>query len=357
MKTPYREIGILVRANHLTRAIEEALLRHKIPYVVSGGMSFFSRKEVKDVLSYLTVVVNPDDDMSLLRVVNTPRRGLGKGVIEELVGIARRHSASLYGALKIATAPASGEAGESGAIGAKARAEIRRFVELIESTRDAAGVRGGMAAGARALVERIDYRGWLVSQHKKEEVARWKYQNVESLVNSIADYEADSENPRPSLRDYLVGINLLQMEENRDKDEVDKVNLMTVHAAKGLEFDVVFIAGTEEGLFPHERTVEEAGGDVEEERRLFYVAVTRARRKLYISAAATRRRLGVPLVSSPSSFIEEIPPELCETYEEKIVGDDEAGDYFGRLKEKFGAKVIERGHEAHEGNEGHEGRK
>ncbi|MBN2353926.1 MAG: UvrD-helicase domain-containing protein [Spirochaetales bacterium] len=337
-RVPYREIGILVRANHLTRAIEEALLRHRIPYVVSGGMSFFNRKEVKDVLSYLTVTVNPDDDLSLLRVINTPRRGLGQAVLEELVGIARRHSVSLFGALKLATAPGAAEAGEIGSISARARAEMRGFVDIIETTRSAVRARGGLAAGVRTLVERIDYQSWLLSQHKKEDVARWKFQNVESLVNSIADYDSDPENASPSLRDYLIGINLLQMEENKDKDEIDKVNLMTVHAAKGLEFEVVFIAGAEEGLFPHERTVNEANGDVEEERRLFYVAVTRAKRKLYISAAATRRRLGVPIESSPSSFIAEIPQELLEKFEEKIVAEDEAGEYFGRLKDRFAAK-------------------
>jgi DNA helicase-2/ATP-dependent DNA helicase PcrA len=337
-RVPLREIGVLVRTNHLTRSIEEALLRHRLPYVVSGGMSFFSRQEVKDLLAYLTVVVNPDEDQSLLRIINTPRRGLGKAVLEELVGIARRNASSLFGALKLVQSAALAETGEAGGLGAKARAEIRAFVELIESTRNAAAAPGGMAAAVRALAERIDYRGWLLSQHKKEDVARWKFQNVESLVNSIADYEAEPDNEGAGLRDYLVGINLLQMEENKDKDDVDKVNLMTVHAAKGLEFDVVFIAGAEEGLFPHERTVEEAGGDVEEERRLFYVAVTRAKRKLYISAAASRRRLGVPVVSSPSRFIAEMPGELCEVYKEEIVAEDQARDYFRRMKEKFAAR-------------------
>jgi DNA helicase-2/ATP-dependent DNA helicase PcrA len=334
-RVPYREIGILVRTNHLTRAIEEALLRHRIPYVVSGGLSFFSRREVKDILSYLTVVVNPDDDTSLLRVINTPRRGLGQGVLAELIGIARRHSSSLYAALKTATAGGTGLSGDESHFTPKARSAVVDFVHMIESTREKMKEKNGMGAGVRALVERVDYLGWLLSQHKKEDLAKWKYGNVESLVNSIADYEADPEHTRPSLRDYLVGINLLQMEENKDKDEVDKANLMTVHAAKGLEFDVVFIAGAEEGMFPHERTVEEAKGDVEEERRLFYVAVTRAKRKLYISAAATRRRMGAPVVSSPSSFIAEIPEELCEIYKEEIVADDLAKDYFGRMKERF----------------------
>ncbi len=335
-RVPFREMGILVRANHLTRSIEEALLRHRIPYLVSGGMSFFSRREVKDILSYLTVVVNPNDDQSLLRIINTPRRGLGKAVIEELVGVARRHSCSLFAAIEHVKAQSAGDRDESHLAG-KARAQLLEFAGIVEAARGAITPGRGMAQGMRALVDRIDYRGWLLSQHKKEEVARWKFGNVESLINSVADYEADPDNRSPSLRDYLIGINLLQMEENKDKDDVDKINLMTVHAAKGLEFDTVFIAGAEEGVFPHERSVEEAGGNVEEERRLFYVALTRAERKLYISAAAARRRMGTPVISSPSSFLAEIPEEFCDVYKEELVEENEAVDYFGRLKERFTA--------------------
>ncbi|HEQ71596.1 MAG TPA: AAA family ATPase, partial [Spirochaetia bacterium] len=302
----------------------------RVPYAVSGGLSFFSRKEVKDILSYLAVTVNPDDDVNLLRIINIPRRGIGKAVLMNLLETARRHSCSLFSALILSQA-ANGDEFPHG----RAKAEIGAFLAAIETTRQKLTVKRGMSAAVKELVDRIDYWGYLLAQNKKEQAVRFKYMNVESLVNSIADYENDPENASPSLRDYLHRISLLNIEENKDDEDNEKVNLMTVHAAKGLEFDTVFIAAAEEGLFPHSRVIEEAEEAIEEERRLFYVAMTRAKRKLFITAAASRRRMGEALVSSPSCFLEEIPEELCITHTEEVTAENDAAAYFTNLKERF----------------------
>ncbi|RPJ09622.1 MAG: AAA family ATPase [Spirochaetaceae bacterium] len=326
----YSEVGILVRTNHLTRSIEEALLAHNIPYVVSGGISFFNRKEVKDIISYLRVMANPDDDINLLRIINTPRRGIGKGAILDLFNVAREKSCSLYSAMVLV------KSGHINHFPAKLATEISEFVSLLELYAEKFKAGKKMPETLKALVDHIDYWTFLLNQNKKEQIARYKYMNVENLVNSVAEYSSDPDNLNPSLVDYLQRITLISLEENKDEETKEKVNLMTVHSAKGLEFDAVFIAAAEDGLFPHARSVEEAEANIEEERRLFYVAVTRTRKKLFISSCTQRRKLGNVTETHPSPFLEELPEHLCEVvHEEPAVEAEEAGDYFSKLKDKF----------------------
>jgi DNA helicase-2/ATP-dependent DNA helicase PcrA len=326
----YDNMGILVRTNHLTRPLEEALLMHNIPYSVAGGMSFFERKEIKDIVSYLKVIANPDDNVNLLRVINLPRRGIGKQAVMHLLTEAEKQGSPLY------TAMCALPGNTSQAFSKKNREAIKEFVELIDLYRGKMSAPKKLAQHLRSLVDQIDYFGYLVSVYKKEAAARRKYQSIESLVNSLADYEHDPDNLQPTLYDYLNRITLLSRDDLKEDETEQKINLMTVHAAKGLEFDTVFIAACEQDIFPHSRSLNENEECSEEERRLFYVALTRSKRKLFITSAASRRKKGEVCDSLPSPFLEELPPGIIEyAKEEEVVNRDEAVHYFDRLKKNF----------------------
>jgi DNA helicase-2/ATP-dependent DNA helicase PcrA len=336
-RVPLSQFGVLVRTNSLTRALEEAFVRENLPYAVSGGMSFFQRAEVKDMLAYLRVVANPDDEVSLVRILNTPRRGIGRRTLEAAVETARARSCSLFGALNLL---AHGEAGPGSPLAEKAREPIGEFLELLEEFRDRFLGGRQMAAALRELVERIDYWAHLVQDNPKGSVARWKLANVDSLVDSLAAYEQDPDNLNPSLYQYLNRVTLISQEDDQDGDASEKVQLMTIHAAKGLEFDTVFVAAVEKDLIPHARAVEEGEANREEERRLFYVALTRARRHLTLSACKARRRRGELREAQPSPFLEELPREMLEfrELEEKTLEPEDAAKLFARMKEGLGRR-------------------
>ncbi len=305
----FHDFGVLLRANHLTRAIEETFRRENIPYVVSGGMSFFERQEVRDMLAYLKLAANPEDDTSLLRIVNTPRRGIGPRLLERAAELAAERHCSMFSALAAVGHQAGLGVEEKGM---KAAAE---FTALLEEVRPKFHS-GKLAQTLRELVEEIDYFGHLVIENKDardKDVVRWKFGNVESLIASVADFEEDPDLVNPSLYDYLARVSLASRDDLDSKDEGGRVNLMTIHAAKGLEFPVVFVAGVEKDILPHVRSVEEADANVEEERRLFSVAITRARRRLFLSYCASRRRMGKPVQAFPSPFLEELPASCLST--------------------------------------------
>jgi DNA helicase-2/ATP-dependent DNA helicase PcrA len=221
----------------------------------------------------------------------------------------------------------------------KGRLEIDDFIALIEGFReDILGRKAPLSQNVRALVDKIDYWSYLVTEHSKnDKVARWKFLNIENLIQSITDWERNPDTPDNGLYAYLNRISLITSSDDGPGEEagLGKVNLMTIHAAKGLEFPVVFIAGAEDGIIPHRRSIEE-GGDIEEERRLFYVAITRARDKLYITSCLQRRKMQGAEECSPSPFLAEIPSHLIEYHEgEKKVENDEAEDYFALIKSKF----------------------
>ena len=308
----FQDFGVLVRANHLTRALEEGFRKENIPYFVSGGMSFFERQEVRDMLAYLKLIANHDDDTSLLRIINTPRRGIGRKLLEHAAAHATEHHCSLFSAL---SALAAGGAGPDHGLEEKARTAAAEFVELVAEFRSRLLGGKGMSAGLRSLVEEIDYWGHLVSENRDardKDVVKWKFANVESLIGSLADFEEDPDQVSPSLYDYLARVTLASRDDLDDKEEAGRVNLMTIHAAKGLEFPVVLVAGVERDVIPHARSVEEAETNVEEERRLFYVALTRAERRLFLSWCSSRRRLGKPTEAFPSPFLDELPPECIK---------------------------------------------
>ncbi|MCA1951379.1 ATP-dependent helicase [Gracilinema caldarium] len=331
-KLKYDDFGVLIRTNSMTRHIEEAFLAENIPYRVSGGTSFFQRKEIKDIISYLRVIANPDDDVNLLRIINTPRRGIGKSSVEHITSFARQHQTSVWDAmnrLRYANDTLFPE---------KGRIDVESFITLIEYFRGEMLGKRGLAKKVRALVDNIDYWSYLVTEYNKnEKAARWKFLNIEHLIQSIETWENDPDNFDPTLFPYLNRISLITRDDDNEEAGKGKVNLMTIHASKGLEFPVVFIAGAEDGLIPHARSLEEGDGNIEEERRLFYVAITRARDKLFITSCRKRRRMQSLAECSPSPFLQEIPQHLVEYHEGEaaIETADEAANYFAQIKSKF----------------------
>ena len=337
----YHDFGVLTRTNSLARNIEEALLAENIPYKVSGGTSFFQRKEIKDVISYMRIIANEADDLSLLRIINTPVRGIGRATVAALSETAKKHKSSIWDAidhLNLARSEGQQNLFQDG----KTQTELEEFAELVEGLKadmfekkspeekaeGKPGEKGGgkwsLSAKTRGIVEKIDYWGHLVAEHgqgeKEEKKALWKFRNIEHFIRMIENWERDPDNHDTGLYAWLNRISLITKDDG-DDDALGKVSLMTIHSAKGLEFPVVFIAGAEKGLIPHERSIdeaenaEEAAGNIEEERRLFYVAITRAREKLYITSCRKRRRQQSAAECSPSPFLEEIPAHLIRHHE------------------------------------------
>jgi len=328
----YGDVGVLVRTNGLTRNLEVSFLSENIPYRVSGGQSFFQRKEIKDVISYLRLLANPDDDVSLLRVLNTPRRGIGRKTLEALIETSQRQGGSLYSAIA-----AQMHAGDA-TLGKRALADLAGFRDLVEEYRPRIFRGREMADAVRALVEEIDYFAHLVGEHPtNEKVAKWKHRNIGLFIEFMESYEKDPDNLSPSPFEFLTRITLDPRDDVDDANDPGKVNVMTIHAAKGLEHDVVFIAGCENGIIPHARALEEDPKNIEEERRLFYVALTRAKQKLYITSCRRRKVMREVQECSPSPFLEEIPDSLVEVRETpETAGEEEVLDYFAAIKAKLG---------------------
>lgn len=332
-KRKYDDFGVLMRANTQSRFIEEAFLQNNIPYTMSGGTSFFERKEIKDVISYLRFIANHDDDINLLRIINTPRRGIGRAAIQLLNDEAELQGCTMWNAIISLINRQDSPANDA------LKDDLQEFVNLIENQRQKLLSGRGLANKVRQMVEDINYKDHLISEYSKSEKAvRFKLLNIESLLNSMDIWENDPDNSNPSLFNYLNRITLLSRDNGDDENDKGKVNLMTIHASKGLEFPVVFIAGAEEGLIPHARSVEENGGNVEEERRLFYVAITRARDKLIISACRKRRRGQMVTEAEPSRFLDEIPSNLVEYHEPKQITEEETGQMFSDFLFQLKAK-------------------
>ncbi len=307
-----REIAILYRSNAQSRIIEHALFSAAIPYKVYGGLRFFERQEVKHALAYLRLMDNPHDDTSWLRVVNFPARGIGARTLEQLADIAREQSTSLFRAVPFM-------AGKGGI-------NLARFAELIQQLAHEAQV-----LTLPELVEHVVHHSGLLAHYQNDREGADRLENLQELVNAAAAFVAE-ENfdnlPAGRIaddRDTTIGDNAeqgsamsplaaflthasLEAGDNQAQAGQDAVQLMTVHAAKGLEFDSVFITGLEEGLFPHENSLLEAAG-VEEERRLMYVAITRARERLYLTLAQSRMLHGQTRYAMRSRFLDEIPDE------------------------------------------------
>jgi DNA helicase-2/ATP-dependent DNA helicase PcrA len=332
----YQDIGILLRTNALSRAIEEGLLSHNIPYRMTGGTSFFQRQEIKDIICYLRTISNPDDDISLLRILNTPRRGLGKKALEIINTTSSTLGSSLYGAMIYLTQE------KPEALSKKLLSDLEEFLFIISEYRSKLLSGKGLAKTVRSIIEHIDYWSYLVSEFQKnEKIAKWRLRNIELFTQSIEDYETNPDTIQPSIFTYLQRITLHSSDD--DKDDQGKVHLMTIHAAKGLEHEVVFLAGVEDDIIPHKRSlVENDSGDfdanLEEERRLFYVAITRARQKLYMTACQTRKLMREMVYCRPSPFLEEIPEHLIDWKEPESspeFTEEDAESAFSILRNKF----------------------
>lgn len=333
----FDEFGVLMRANTQSRALEEAFLNNNIPYTMSGGTSFFERKEIKDIISYLRIIANHDDDINLLRIINTPRRGIGRATIQILNDEAEKYNCTLWSAIDSVIRAKESTASEV------VKEDLQDFVDLIERNRQRLLSGRGLANKVRQMIDDIDYKGHLSLEYSKnEKAARFKLMNIESLLNSIEIWENNPDNTNPNLFNYLNRVTLLSRDDMEDENDKGKVNLMTIHASKGLEFPIVFIAGAEEDLIPHARSVAENDGNVEEERRLFYVAITRARDKLYISSCRQRRHMQMIRECEPSRFLDEIPANLVKYHEpEKEVSQEQAHNMLSNMLASFKSRLDE----------------
>jgi ATP-dependent DNA helicase Rep len=297
----WHDFAVLYRGNHQARPFEQSLRTLEIPYSVTGGTSFFDRTEVKDVLAYLRLVANPDDDAAFLRIVNVPRREIGTATLEKLGAWASSRGLGLLSACL--------ETGLHGVLPARTVERLHGFARRMMELGDEA--EGGMAvdALARGLIEELGYCDWLFENARDPRQAETANENLAELLEWLSRAARNEE--APTLADALRRLSLMDMlDRESDDGPDDRVRLMTLHAAKGLEFQVVFLAGCEEELLPHRANRDGAG--LEEERRLAYVGITRARRQLFLSYARRRRRYGEILECSPSRFLEELPAELLE---------------------------------------------
>lgn len=298
-------IAVLYRTNAQSRVFEESLRRLRIPYNIVGGFSFYERAEVKDIIAYLKLAMNPFDDIALLRVINTPTRGLGKTSIDELQRVAKANSSSLWMAIASITDP---DFPADVSITPRARNAFKTFQKTIENlVKKVSEVSEDGKAVSDVIIAAIEDTGYanaLRIENSDESEAR--LENLEELVNAAVDYDKQQEN---GLRDF---VDHAALSSDTDKyDEKAGVTLMTVHMAKGLEFPVVFLVGLEDGIFPHSRSIGDPK-ELEEERRLAYVAITRAEKILYLTHAMRRRFYGEDMAAEPSQFLNEMPLELIE---------------------------------------------
>ena len=291
----FDEIVILYRTNAQSRALEDVLRREGIPYQIVGGIKFYERKEIKDIIAYLRLIVNPRDGISFDRIVNFPTRGIGKTTLEKIHARAKEENSSY---LSILSNP------DELSVGKKQKQALRDFSELISKFQTAYKMQDATSITTDLLLD-IDLRNYYENQNTVEAKERWA--NVEELLNSITDFQEYREGS--GLSAFLEEVSLLT-DIDRWNEEDKAVTLMTIHSAKGLEFPMVIVAGLEEGLFPL-GTSAYALEELEEERRLFYVALTRAEKKVYLSYANARRRFGgAPVSCTQSRFIHELPENL-----------------------------------------------
>lgn len=299
-KSQYKNYAILYRGNHQSRLLEKALMTNRIPYKISGGTSFFARAEIKDMMAYLRLLVNPDDDNAFLRIVNVPRREIGPATLEKLGSYANMRHISLFAA--------SFELGLEQHLNARALTHIRHFTRWMVETADNAQ-RGDTEAVLRTMVRSMNYEDWLYDNSTSAKAAEMRMKNVTELFSWVNQMLAGSDLEEPmTLAQVVTRLTLRDMmERNEDEDNSDQVQLMTLHASKGLEFPYVFMIGMEEGLLPHQTSIDE--DNIEEERRLAYVGITRAQRELFFTYAKERRQYGEVSRTEPSRFLYELPQD------------------------------------------------
>jgi DNA helicase-2/ATP-dependent DNA helicase PcrA len=310
------EIAVLFRAKTLARPIEAEIVRRGIPCRTVGGTSFFDRREIKDLLAYLRLAANPQDELSFRRCVNVPRRAVGDASIKKIRGFAHTYSLSLGDAL--------GRRREIEDLPKLALAGLDGFTRLLDDVRDA-----GASSGARAAVDAItadgEFERQLLEAAVDDEERRYRQESLDQLRSMASDHR--------SIESFLDMAGLITEADDSDEDR-SRVSLMTIHAAKGLEFGAVFVVGMEEGVFPDRRCMDE--GQIEEERRLAYVAITRAQRRLYLSHARRRRSLNRVVEHDRSRFIDEIPEELIHFLDVPSQTTDEVVGRFAAMRATLG---------------------
>lgn len=297
----YGDMAVLYRTNAQSRALEEGFMHAGVPYTMVGGLKFYDRKEIKDILAYLRLIYNPEDTVSLMRIINVPKRSLGAVTMNKLAEFADMYNMNLFDAV---SAP------ETAPITPKAKHALTAFAEFIMEMSNLS-----MQISVHELIEKVMEKSGYVAELEKENKIenQTRLENMQEFLSVAKNFEATSE--EPTLENFLSTVSLVSDIDNADI-EGDSVTLMTMHSAKGLEFPIVFLAGMEEGLFPHARTLMNEA-EIEEERRTCYVGITRAERKLYITNAQRRMIFGRGVSYEPSRFISEIPIQYLEEKEAK----------------------------------------
>jgi DNA helicase-2/ATP-dependent DNA helicase PcrA len=300
---PYGDMAILFRTNAQSRVLEEKLMRYAIPYTMVGGTKFYDRKEIKDVLAYLRLLYNPEDSLSLTRIINVPKRNIGATTMEHVASYAEAQGISLFEALSST---------DEIPVTKRAKASLENFAAMIfDLLNDIEGK--DVLSLIEMVIKQTGYGDMLDKEAEHDPQGESRKENVGEFLSVAKDY-MDS-NPEGNLQDFLENVALVSDVDDFESSD-SKVTLMTLHAAKGLEFPVVFLTGLDEGLFPHSRTLMDPA-QVEEERRLAYVGITRAERQLYVTNAVTRTMYGRISAYMPSRFLAEIPPQFMEDYHRK----------------------------------------
>lgn len=301
-QTQYGEYAILYRGNHQSRVFEKALMANRIPYKITGGQSFFARAEIKDLMAYLRLVVNNDDDNALLRIINVPRRGIGPQTLEKIGQLAHQEDISLFDACQ--------HSGLKTMLSAHSYQDVFGFVQLIlNAAKSASGDTKHAIEAVQILVQQSGYEEWLYETSPSPSAAEMRVKNINELYRWVVNMlEGDVEHEAMNLEQVVSRLMLREMLSRQDEeDEADQVQLMTLHASKGLEFPYVFMVGMEEGLLPHQTSID--NDDIEEERRLAYVGITRAQQRLIFTMAKERRQYGEVIRPQPSRFILELPQD------------------------------------------------
>nr|MDA3901990.1 UvrD-helicase domain-containing protein [Desulfuromusa sp.] len=335
-KLNYGDFAILYRTNSQSRAFEEQLRYENIPYVLIGGQQFFDRKEIKDVIAYLKIIQNPADEVNLLRILNYPKRGIGAGSIDRIIRYSADKSISLWNVLQ--------QVSRVSEINDRTATACGSFVELIKRYRKRFGQPLRLLETLQELFVELKLADEIYRQEKDPLVARRRVENQEELLNSMSIYLART--TQPDLAGFLERISLYDDAAPGKKDKesklaLDAVTLMSLHSSKGLEFPIVFLAGMEEGFLPHKNSLATTA-DIDEERRLCYVGITRARQQLFLLGAQQRRKYGKLEQREPSRFLSEIPAELLHKFEEEQPGnkapEDEAASassFFNNISQMF----------------------
>ncbi|PKM83437.1 MAG: DNA helicase PcrA [Firmicutes bacterium HGW-Firmicutes-14] len=297
MNRAYGGFAVLYRTNAQSRVIEETLVRNNIPYTIIGGLRFYERREIKDILAYLRVISNPLDSLSLQRIINVPRRGIGDASLAKVSAFAAENSTGWFSAME--------RAGNIPGLQARTAGTMEKFTEMIEELRSKKNELT-VTAVVREVLDKSGYMRELEAEKNIESQTR--IENLHEFLSVTAEYDAGTD--EGSLEDFLAGVSLVTDIDNLD-DRADAVILMTMHGAKGLEFPVVFMVGMEEGIFPHSRALTQEI-ELEEERRLCYVGITRAREELHFVNARQRTLYGSFMHNAPSRFVREVPEHLLQ---------------------------------------------